>query len=129
MIEDFVNKIHVGHVIDVLKQIPGNSIDVCVTSPPYWGLRNYGDCTNVKWDDGYEGQLGLEPHPQMYINHIVQIMREVRRVLKDTGTLWLNIGDTMGSFNKRKYIGILKRNLTEEEKAYVIKELVNREIL
>jgi len=142
MIENFVNKIHVGHVIDVLKQIPGNSIDVCVTSPPYWGLRDYGKSTSVIWDGdvnckhewgdkiikhsygnvgnnpsignqkidamrgtenkgnfcikcgAWNGQLGLEPHPQMYINHIVEIFREVGRVLKDSGTLWLNIGDT-----------------------------------
>lgn len=58
-----------------------------------WGLRDYGDTTKVKWDN-WEGQLGLESHPQMYIDHLVEIFREVRRVLKGSGSLWLNLGDT-----------------------------------
>lgn len=92
-IEDWTNKIHNGHVVDILKEMPSRSIDVAVTSPPYWGLRDYGDITKVKWDK-WEGQLGLEPHPQMYIDHLVTIFREVKRVLKDSGSFWLNLGDT-----------------------------------
>jgi len=92
-IEDWTNKIHNGHVVDILREIPSRSIDVCVTSPPYWGLRDYGETTKVKWKD-WNGQLGLEPHPQMYINHLVTIFREVKRVLKDSGSFWLNLGDT-----------------------------------
>ena len=67
-----------------LRKLPDNSIDCCVTSPPYFGLRDYGVC----------GQIGLEDTPEEYMNTLVEIFREVRRVLWDEGTLWLNIGDS-----------------------------------
>lgn len=67
-----------------LKMLPDNCIDCCVTSPPYWGLRDYG----------VEGQLGLERTPGEYVAKMVDIFSEVRRVLKSEGTLWLNIGDS-----------------------------------
>ena len=57
---------------------------MCVTSPPYWGLRDYG----------HDGQLGLESTPEQYVANIVEVFREVKRVLRDDGTLWLNIGDS-----------------------------------
>ena len=60
------------------------SIQCCVTSPPYWGLRDYG----------VEGQLGLEATPDEYVTNMVEVFREVRRVLKKDGTLWLNLGDS-----------------------------------
>ena len=69
---------------EVLRTMPDNSVDCVVTSPPYWGLRDYEA----------DGQLGLEPTPDVYVEEITEIFREVRRVLKDTGTLWLNLGDT-----------------------------------
>lgn len=71
-----------------LRQIEDESVDCCVTSPPYYGLRDYG----------VEGQLGLEVTPDEYIAELVCVFREVRRVLKAEGTLWLNIGD---SYNNR----------------------------
>lgn len=64
--------------------LPNESIDVCVTSPPYWGLRDYG----------VNGQIGLECHPTEYINNMVAVARNVRKVLKKTGSFYLNIGDT-----------------------------------
>jgi DNA modification methylase len=64
--------------------LPDGSINMCVTSPPYWGLRDYG----------HEGQLGLESTPEQYVANMVAIFREVKRVLRDDGTLWLNIGDS-----------------------------------
>ena len=69
------------------RQIPlhDKSVQCVVTSPPYWGLRDYGM--------GKE-QLGLEPTPDLYVQHLVEIFREVRRVLKDDGTVWLNLGDS-----------------------------------
>ena len=67
-----------------LKQLPDNSINCCVTSPPYWGLRDYG----------VEGQIGLESTPEEYVENLVAIFREVKRVLRDDGTLWLNLGDS-----------------------------------
>jgi len=66
------------------------SIDMVMTSPPYWGLRDYGLG---------KSQLGLEPTPEMFIEHLTQIFNEVKRVLKKEGTLWLNMGDTYGGSN------------------------------
>jgi DNA modification methylase len=67
-----------------LRQIKDGSVQTCITSPPYWGLRDYGS------DD----QLGLEPTPEEYTENLVAVFREVRRVLRDDGTLWLNLGDS-----------------------------------
>ena len=74
----------VGDVLTRIKEIPDNSIQCCVTSPPYWGLRDYG----------HEGQLGLEPTPEAYVENMVAVFREVHRILKDDGVLWLNLGDS-----------------------------------
>jgi len=73
-----------GNNIDTLKTIPDGSVDCCVTSPPYYGLRDY----NIN------GQIGLEETPEDYIGKLVAVFREVWRVLHEKGTLWLNIGDT-----------------------------------
>ena len=127
-----------GDVLEQLASIPEKSIQCCVTSPPYWGLRDYGhrrwfggtpDCDHgelhehephhpgqveqTKWADAegagkgqtatthtcqkcmaWYGQLGLEPTPEAYVAHMVEVFREVRRVLKDDGTLFLNLGDS-----------------------------------
>jgi DNA modification methylase len=67
-----------------LRTFPDESIDCCVTSPPYYGLRDYG----------VDGQIGLEATPEAYVAKLVEVFREVRRCLKNEGTLWLNLGDT-----------------------------------
>jgi len=151
-----LNKIICGDALEVLKTFPDECIDTCVTSPPYYGLRNYGEGTIKIWGGNpdcqhewlntpprrrrhpedvknlnskqatncgancelptqnicakcgaWRGQLGLEPTPEMYVEHLVEIFREVRRVLKKTGTLWLNMGDSYngsggagGDYNK-----------------------------
>jgi site-specific DNA-methyltransferase (cytosine-N4-specific) len=126
-----------------LKSLPDNSVDMVMTSPPYWGLRDYGEevvsiwggkhnckhefIENERWNSGggqiagenaqvgatkagiqrfrvkegycihckaWKGQLGLEPHPNMYINHLISIFHELKRVLKPTGSFYLNLGDT-----------------------------------
>jgi len=82
--------IYHGDVLDVLRKLPDGIVQTCVTSPPYWGLRTYG----------VEGQLGLEPTPEEFIAKMVSIFREVRRVLRDDGTLWLNLGDSYTSGNR-----------------------------
>ena len=64
-----------------------------VTSPPYWGLRDYG-LEPTSWPDGWSGCLGLEPTPELYIEHLVAIFREVKRVLRPDGTVWLVLGDS-----------------------------------
>ena len=98
-IDEIRNKIICGHVLDVLKQIPDESIDCIVTSPPYWGLRDYGEETKTEWPDGWYGQLGLEPTLEIYIEHMLQTTAELKRVLKKTGVLFLNWGDCYGGSN------------------------------
>ena len=73
-----------GDCLDLLKAMPDQSVHCCVTSPPYWGLRDYG----------HEGQRGLEKTPDEYVRRMVPVFCEVRRVLRDDGTLWLNLGDS-----------------------------------
>ena len=73
-----------GDALDVLKTLPENHFHTCISSPPYFGLRSYG----------VEGQIGLEETPEEYIEKIVRVFREVRRVLRKDGSLWLNIGDS-----------------------------------
>lgn len=90
-----------GDALETLRQLPDCCCSTCVTSPPYYGLRNYGE----------NGQIGLEETPSEYIDKLVEVFREVRRVLRDDGTLWLNIGDSYagsgkgrnkdGSFNEK----------------------------
>ena len=79
-----LNKIHCGDTKELLKTLPDESINCCVTSPPYWGLRDYGR----------DGQVGLEETPEEFIQNMVEIFREVKRALRKDGTLWLNLGDT-----------------------------------
>ncbi len=79
-----VNKIYQGNSLEVLKTLPTESVDMVITSPPYWGLRDYG----------IDGQLGMESSFQEYINKLCDIFDEIKRVLKDSGTCWVNLGDT-----------------------------------
>lgn len=146
--QDRWNTIYHGHVLDVLRKMPPRSVQMCVTSPPYWGLRAYQtdpviwsgnpDCDHT-WiattlqkigrDNGYYGgevggkewskqkrtsaasafcdrcgawlgELGSEPTPDLYVLHLVQVFREVWRVLRDDGVVWLNLGDTFYSGNR-----------------------------
>jgi len=78
------NKIYVGDSLELLKKLASNSVDCIVTSPPYYNVRDYG----------VEGQIGLENHPNNYVNKIVDIMKECKRVIKETGTIFLNLGDS-----------------------------------
>ena len=133
------NEILVGSAHDELKKLPAGSVNCCVTSPPYWGLRDYGlpetifgglpGCEHVwneirkpsangAWDamvgasknlhsatrrvtvstscvkcEAWRGQLGLEPDPALYVAHLVEIFRQVRRILRNDGTIWVNLGD------------------------------------
>jgi len=143
-IDDIRNTIIQGNALEVLKNIPDESIDCIATSPPYWSLRFYGEQTKTIWGGdpdcehewgeeqifaqtggtkselvhnkgminfqmftstssfcikcgAWYGQLGLEPTLDMFINHLLQITTELKRVLKKTGTLWWNMGDCYGS--------------------------------
>ena len=79
-----MNRIIIGDALERLRELPDEIADVCVTSPPYYGLRDYG----------VDGQVGLEKTPEEYIDRLVQIFREVRRTLKKDGTLWIVIADS-----------------------------------
>jgi len=81
---DYLDKIICGDSLEVLSTLPDCSVNCCITSPPYWGLRDYG----------VEGQLGLESTPEEYVQKMVDLFREVRRVLRDDGILFLNLGDS-----------------------------------
>ena len=81
--------IHLGDCREILKGLPANSVHCCVTSPPYFGLRDYG-C---------DGQIGLESTPADFVAQMVAVFREVRRVLRDDGVLWLNLGDSYNAYN------------------------------
>lgn len=80
-------KLLVGDCTEKMRELPEQSVHCCVTSPPYFGLRDYG----------HEGQIGLEATPGDYVQRIVEVFREVRRVLRDDGTVWLNLGDSYAS--------------------------------
>lgn len=82
----------VGDCIESMRGLPDQSIHTCVTSPPYFGLRDYG----------HDGQIGLEPTPDEFVGKLVEVFREVRRVLRDDGTLWVNLGDSYASYRDGK---------------------------
>jgi len=145
-----INKIYNENCIETMERMPDNFIDCVVTSPPYWGLRDYGpysfiwgadpNCKHIwgdkingksqsgslagstlqgtppgeerrpEWESvfcvdcgAWRGCFGLEPTPELYVQHSVQIFREIRRVLKPEGTLWLNLGDTYAAYWGDKY--------------------------
>lgn len=87
VIDPSISAHYVGDCRELLKQLPDAIVQTCVTSPPYWGLRDYG----------HDGQLGLEATPEEYVANMVDVFRGVRRVLRDDGTLWLNLGDSYAS--------------------------------
>ncbi|HEY3281433.1 MAG TPA: site-specific DNA-methyltransferase [Armatimonadota bacterium] len=82
-----------GDVREQLATLPAESVHCCVTSVPYWGLRAYNTEPQV-WADGWRGELGQEPTPDLYVAHMVEVFQAVRRVLRKDGTLWLNCGDS-----------------------------------
>lgn len=109
-----------GDAIESLRLLPTACCHTCVTSPPYYGLRDYGT----------EGQIGLEATPEKYIQRLVEVFREVRRVLTDDGTLWLNIGDSYaGSGKGRNKDGIFKQKTqtmeTEHQKSSLLQHSIS----
>ena len=85
-----MSDIRQGDCLESLRALPSESVRCCVTSPPYWGLRDYG----------FAGQIGLEPTPSEYVARLVEVFREVRRVLAGDGTLFLNLGDSYAATSK-----------------------------
>jgi len=91
-----------GDALIELRKMPDESVHMCCTSPPYWGLRNYG----------IEGQLGLERTPKEYVAHLVEVFSEVKRVLRKDGTLWLNLGDSYANSGPGSWGNSKKSTLT-----------------
>ena len=87
-------KVYVGDCRETLKNLADQSVHTCITSPPYYGLRNYND---------EDLQLGIEDTPEQFVDNLVQVFREVKRVLRDDGTLWLNLGDSYGEQNGKGF--------------------------
>lgn len=106
-----LNKIYQGECLEVLKSFPDESINTVVTSPPYYGLRDYG----------VDGQIGNEETPEEYIQRLVDVFREIRRVLKDDGTIWVNIGDS--------YAGSMKGGAFYPESTEGTKQATNKGIV
>lgn len=100
-----MNEILLGDAITRLREIPDESFNACITSPPYWGLRDYG----------VDGQLGLEKTPEEFIENMVSVFREVRRVLMREGTLWLNIGD---SYSSNRASGFQGKNGARKDRSF-----------
>lgn len=100
-----------GNCLEKLKDIEAESVDCCVTSPPYYGLRDYGIAE----------QIGLEETPREYINKLVEVFSEVKRVLKDDGTLWINIGDTYNGAKKGN-TEVIKHKAVAESSEFVKKK-------
>ena len=88
--EKYIDNIFEGNAVDVLKRLPPDIINCCITSPPYYGLRDYG----------HDGQIGLEKSPEAYIERLCEVFGEVRRVLRPDGTLWVVIGDCYSGSSK-----------------------------
>ena len=106
-----LNKVYLGNAIDIIKTFPDESINCVVTSPPYYGLRDYG----------INGQIGLEETPEEYIERLVSLFREIGRCLKKDGTLWINIGDTYNG-SKRGNTEIIKHKNVAEQCDFVKKK-------
>lgn len=85
-----LNRIYTGDCIEIMQTLPSESVNCCITSPPYYNLRDYG----------MEDQIGLEHTPEEYISKLVRVFHEVQRVLRQDGTLWLVIGDSYAGSNK-----------------------------
>ena len=96
-----INEIIHGNCLGVLKTLPDRSVDCCVTSPPYFGLRDYGT----------DEQIGLEETPELFVAKMVEVFTEVKRVLKDDGTLWLNLGDSYASQGGRQVEQTVRGNI------------------
>jgi len=111
-VEVFRDVVRQGSCIDILRQMPPKSVQSVVTSPPYWGVRKYPGETVVRWADGSSVALGEESTVEAYVGHLLEVLRHLKRVLRDDGTLWWNMGDT---YQTRAY---LRSSSTERLRAF-----------
>jgi DNA modification methylase len=94
-----------GDCIEMMRTLPDQSVNCCITSPPYFGLRDYG----------HEGQIGLEETPEAFVQKMVEVFREVKRVLRDDGTLWLNLGDSYYNYRPGKGQALAKQSCASND--------------
>lgn len=94
-----------------LADLSDQSVDCVLTSPPYWACRDYG-LPKVQWEDGSSSSLGLEPDFEKYLDHLIEVFDDVKRVLRDDGTLWVNLGDVYASGSRVRWSGMLRQHLT-----------------
>jgi DNA modification methylase len=107
-----LDKIYNCDIMEGFKKLDDNSVDCVITSPPYWQLRDYG----------FDGQWGLEPTFQEYLEHLWEMMDEIYRVLKDTGTVWINLGDTYSTKSGGLNTGSTGSRIGEYLNGMVIKQ-------
>lgn len=138
--KDKLNTIINGDCLTTLKELPDESIDCVVTSPPYWSLKNYN--TNpVIWDskadckhqwknnfcthcNAWLGELGAEPTYDLYINHLCSIFDEINRVLKSTGTCWINLGDVYNPKNKSLMMIPSKFSIEMIKRGWILRNII-----
>ncbi|MBI4785465.1 MAG: site-specific DNA-methyltransferase [Chloroflexi bacterium] len=111
-LEAFYDKVVHGNCIDWMRRMPSQCIQSVVTSPPYWGVRKYPDSEKIEWADGSSINLGEEPSVDGYVAHTLEVFRHLKRVLRDDGTIWWNLGDT---YQTRAY---LRESSTERLRAF-----------
>jgi hypothetical protein len=97
----FHDRVEIGSCLDWMRRMPAGIVQSVVTSPPYWGVRKYPGELQVKWSDGSTIALGEEPTVDGYVAHTLEVLRQLKRVLRDDGTIWWNIGDT---YQTRAYL-------------------------
>lgn len=116
-----LNKVYIRDALTGINELPDECVQCCVTSPPYFKLRDYG----------IPGQLGLESSPEEYINKIVDVFKAVKRVLREDGTLWVNMGDTYNAYKANtgdtKYAGMAGRPV--QEKGLVVPKLKSKDLV
>ena len=100
----WLNTVMIGECRAQMANLPANSIQCVVSSPPYWGLRDYG-LPAVDWENGDKCVLGLEDTPEQFIDHIVEVFRSVNRVLRPDGVLFVNLGDSYCGSGRGGYVG------------------------
>lgn len=89
-----VDRIVQGNCLDWMHRMPAKIVQTVITSPPYWGVRRYADDQMTKWGDGSQIAYGQEKWPEDYVRHTLEILRALKRVVRDDGIVWWNVGDT-----------------------------------
>jgi len=102
-----------GDCLEIMKTLEDKSVDCVITSPPYWQLRDYG----------FPEQWGLEPTYQEYLEHLWSLMDEIWRVLKDSGTVWINLGDTYSNSGGCGWTGLESKNFKQKAQPHRVKDL------